>query len=184
MTFMSRVSLAFLTTLLIASATVEAQQVSGFVEEQNVVTGTDVTPQMDAYVHGPLKGRFGWSLYTQTSRPWGQTYAGLTFAPAKWVELSGSAGLERDDSPFRYAGSVWLGMGRWSLLSIGEDGGSGHWHKNLGVFQATKTVGVGVLNQAFFGTGPYAEVKIRKVTLWGAYAVADKQGLIAAKFNF
>ncbi len=179
-----RILALVLASVLAMSATVSAQQVTGNVEEQNLVTATGTTPQMDVYVHGPLKGKFGWSMYTQTSEFWGQIYAGPTFAPAKWIEVSGSVGLEHDDQPFRYAGSVWLGAGRWSLLSIGEDGGSGHWHKNLGTFRATSTIAIGVLNQAFFGTGPYAEKKVGRFTLWGSYAISDERGLLSAKLNF
>ncbi|HEY4474467.1 MAG TPA: hypothetical protein VJC06_00900 [Candidatus Paceibacterota bacterium] len=143
-----------------------------------------VTPQLNVYVHGSLQGKLGWSVWTLTSEGWSEGYVGLTYAPAKWVEVSASLGLETDDNPLRMGHSVWLGKGRWALLSIHEHGGSGYWFRNLGTYQATKTFAVGVENRRFFGTGPYAEKKFGKVSLWGTYAVNGDAGVVGVRFSF
>ncbi len=168
----------------VTSVTAQAQQASGFIESWNTVSEAGVTPQLNVYVHGPLKGDVGWSAWTLTSEGWSEAYAGLTYAPAKWIEVSASLGLETDDNPLREGVSVWLGGGRWALLSIHENGGSGYWFRNLGTFQVTKTFAVGLENRRFFGTGPYAEKKFGKVSLWGAYAVNGDAGVIGVRFNF
>lgn len=171
----------FVTTLV---ATAQAQQVSGFVESYNTVSEAGNIPQLNVYVHGPLKGKLGWSLWTLTPEPYSEAYTGLTFAPAKWIEVSGSLGLESANNPLRAGGSVWLGKGRWSLLTIHEQGGSGYWYRYLGTFQVTKTVAVGVNSTRFLGTGPYAEKKLGKVALWGTYAIGDNRGVAGVRFNF
>jgi len=164
--------------------TAQAQQASGYVESFNTVSEEGVTPQLNVYVHGPLKGKLGWSAWTLTSEEWSEGYAGLTYAPAEWVEVSASLGLETADNPLRGGGSVWLGSGRWSLLSLHEHGGSGYWYRYLGTFQMTKTVAVGVNSQRFIGTGPYVQVSVGKVALWGTYAIGDGRGVAGVRFNF
>lgn len=181
-----RVNLLVFVAALVAVTAVsaQAQQTSGYVESFNTVSEAETTPQLNVYVHGPLKGKLGWSLWTLTSEGWSEGYVGLTYAPAKWVEVSSSIGLETDDNPLRTGHSVWLGKGRVSLLSLHEYGGSGYWYRYLGTFQATKTVAVGVNTQRFIGTGPYAQVSIGKVILWGTYAIGDGRGVVGARFNF
>lgn len=168
------------------ATSVQAQEkkTSGFVESWNTVSEAGTKPQLNVYVRGQLKGRVGWSAFTLTTETWSQAYAGLTFAPAKWVEVSASLGLENANSPLREGASVWLGKGRWTLLSIHEHGGSGYWYSHRGKFQMTKTVAVGVISQRFLGTGPYAEKKFGKVALWGIYVIGNDVGVAGIRFNF
>jgi hypothetical protein len=170
--------------VIIAAVSANAQQASGFVETYNTVEAAGTTPQVNVYVHGPIDGKLGWSAWTLTSQGWSEAYAGLTYAPAKWVEVSASLGLESADHPLRKAASLWVGKGSWSLLSIHEYGGSGYWYRYLGTFQVTKTVAVGVNSTRLLGTGPYAEKKFGKVALWGTYALGDNRGVAGARFNF
>lgn len=177
-------SLVMIIFLMATSTAVYAQGVGGFVESYNTADKLGITPQLNVYAHGPLKGKLGWSLWTLTSKTYSEAYAGLTFAPAKWVEISGSLGLETDNYPLRVGTCVWLGKGRWSLLSIHEQGGSGYWYRYLGKFQATKTVAVGVNSTRFLGTGPYAEKQFGKITVWGTYAIDNNKGVAGIKFSF
>lgn len=159
-------------------------QVSGNIELQNVISADGIVPQINVYIRGPLKGRLGWTIWTLSSKGWSEALPGLTFAPAKWVEVSASLGLETNKNPLRGAASIWVGRGRASFVSLQEGGGSGHWQKNVGVVQLTKVVSVGVLQQTFIGTGPYTELKIGKVSVWGSYALDDRNGQLAVKYNF
>ncbi len=171
--------------MIVTAGAVQAQQApAGFVESYNTVETTGTTPQVNVYVHGPIEGKLGWSAWTLTTKGWSEAYAGLTYAPAKWIEVSASLGLESADHPLRKAASVWLGKGRWSLLSIHEHGESGYWYRYLGTFQMTKTVAVGVNSTRLLGTGPYAEKKFDKVALWGTYAIGDNRGVAGVRFNF
>lgn len=171
-------------TMTVLISTGIAQQVGGFVEAESLVERGKLTPQLNVYVHGPLKSKLGWSAWSLTSRPYSEAYAGLTYAPAKWVELSGSLGLETANNPLRVAGSIWMGKGCWTILSIHEYGGSGFWYKSLGTYQTTKTTAMGLYGQRFVGVGPYAEKKFGKATLWGTYAIGDSRVLLGARFNF
>ena len=172
----------FLLVGILAASVAQAQQVTGFIESFNVIKTTGTTTQINIWAKGPIKDKVGWSLWSLTSESWSEAYAGLTFAPTSWVAVSASLGLESDADPLRVGGSVWVGKGRWSLLSIHESGGSGRWHRNIALYQATKTVAIGVDNIRFFGTGLHAEKKFGKVTLWGTCAV--NKGIAGARFNF
>ncbi len=142
-------------------------QTAGFVESYNTVADGGNTPQVNMYVYGTIRDQLGWSAWTLTSETYSEAYAGFTYAPAKWIEVSASLGLESAEKSFRQGASVWLGKGRWSLLSIHEDGGSGYWYRYLGTYQVSKTLAVGVNSTRFLGTGPYAEKKFGKVAPFG-----------------
>jgi len=177
--------LRFLILVLLASPVVaEAQQVSGFVESWNTLRDGNVTPQMNVYATGPLKGKVGWSIFTLSSEKWSEGYGGLTLAPAKWIALSASLGIEAADNPIRGGTSLWIGSGKWAGLVIAEKGGSGYWYRYLGTYQTGKHLTLGVHSTRPLGVGPYAEFRIGKVSLWGTYAVLNKRGVMAARFYF
>lgn len=177
--------LRLLVLVLLASPVVaEAQQVSGFVESWNTVRDGNVTPQVDVYATGPLKGKVGWSIFTLTSEKWSEGYGGLTLAPAKWMTVSASLGIETADNPIRAASSVWVGSGKWAGLVIAEKGGGGYWYRYLGTYQAAKHLTVGVHSTRPLGVGPYAELRFGRVSLWGSYAVLNKRGVVVGRFYF
>lgn len=161
-----------------------AQGVTGFVEFWNTVEKSDTTPQVNVYAKGPIKGKVGWTLWTLTTQGWSEANGGLTFAPASWMEVSWSAGIETNEEPFRHSSTLWMGKGRFAVLVIYEDGGSGPWHRVIGTYQATKNVTVGVNSIRFFGTGPYIERRFGKVSVWGAWAVDNQKGAVTARLSF
>lgn len=163
---------------------VQEKKVSGFVEEWNSITESGTTPEINVFLAGPLKGRLGWTSWSLITEGWSESTLGLTFAPTKWMEVSGSLGIETDEDPLRQGASIWLGKGRWALLSIHENGGSGYWYRYLGTFQATETISVGVNSIRFFGTGPYVSKAFGKFSLWGTYAVGDNKGIMSARLSF
>ena len=168
------------------ATTAQAQQITGFVESWNDVSEAGVTPQVNVLLNGPIKGDFGWTAWTLTSKAWGEALVGLTYKPAKWVEVSGSVGLEhvsKEDNSLRLGASVFAERGRFSILSIREEGVD-HWYRHLGKFQVSDTVAVGIENRRFFGTGPYAEVKFGKIVLWGDYAISNNKGVVGVRLKF
>lgn len=181
---MKKANMFVLVTVLVAVTTVtaSAQGASGFIESWNTVSEGNVTPQLNVSVSGPLKGKIGWSLWTLTSKGWSEGYPSLTYAPAKWIEVSSGIGLETDDNPLRMGHSVFLDKDRWSLLAIYEHGGSGHWYRYLGKFQITKTIAVGVEKRRFFGTGFHTDVSVGKVAFWTT--IGKDQGVAAVRFKF
>ena len=174
----------FLLVALATQAVAQEAKPPGWIELEGVVD-SDVTPSINVYANGPLKDMVGWTLYMQAGPEWSERLVGLTLTPATWVSISGSLGVENfEESPFRSGASIWMGNGPWSLLSLQEKGGSGHWQKNVGKYQATPTIAIGVLQQTFVGAGPYIEKKFGRLSFWGAYAVTDNKGLVTAHFNF
>ncbi len=163
----------------------QAQQVSGYIESQNAVDQNGITPQINMYIYGPLKGKLGWSAFSLTSQSYSLAYGGLTYAPKKWLEFSGSIGLETADNSTRGALSVWVGKGKWSFFSIQETGGSGWWHRDVGKYQLTKTFAAGFASQSFCGNGPYVEKKFGRILFWMT-VLKDKGGTkaqLTVRFN-
>lgn len=96
--------------------------------------------------------------------------------------VSASIGRESGFAELRKAGSIWVGKGSLSALSIYEKGGSGYWYKHLATAKIYKdNVAVGVFSKRFFGTGPYLQVKAGNLTLWGT--VVQNKGLIQELFG-
>lgn len=180
-------SMLFVAVLLAVVSTSALGQVAGTVESQNLVKDSKVDPTVDIYVHGPLGGKFEWSVWSLTCKGWAEAYVGPVWKAAEWLELSGSIGIETDKNPLRYAGSIWMGSGRFSFISFQEGGGSGWWHKEVGTLRIVKSFKAGVHSQRFVGTGPYAEVTVNKFTVWTSVPVQKSDGAgvyIGLKFAF
>ena len=98
--------------------------------------------------------------------PWAQIYGGLSLYPMPWLGLSAGAGIEKDENPWRAAGSIAAaGRGNAALLLV-EHGGSGFWYRA----QYTRTVSsrweLGVFSRRYSPTGPYVALKVSKHTVW------------------
>jgi hypothetical protein len=98
--------------------------------------------------------------------PWAQIYGGLSFYPAEWLGLSAGVGIEKDENPWRVAGSISaVGRGNTALLIV-EHGGSGFWYRA----QYTRTVfsrlELGMFSRRYSPTGPYVALKLSKHTVW------------------
>ena len=148
--------------ILCVSVLANAQRVHGNLESENVFTSDAAKPQLNGYVQGSFNEKVGWSSFGILSNGWGQLYGGPTYSPKKWITFSGSVGFEATDRVgWRTAESVWIGKGKFSLLAIQEQGAvTGHWHKNVFAWQATKVVGAGVWNEFGKGTGPFVQLNI------------------------
>lgn len=161
--------------------------VAGWIEFQENFDGVgDAKPQINIYARGPLKGMVGWTVFAEVGPgEWAEGLVGLTYTPYSWLDLSAMAGIETyDQSPFRYGGSLWIGKDRFSFVYLFDDGGTDYWQRNLGKVEVIPTFSIGVIQETFFGTGPYVEKRFGKVILWGAYDPKDKQGLLTVQFNY
>lgn len=162
---------------LVSSSLVSAQP-SGWLEVQNFSGKGEGHQEYKGYVRGPIEGKLGWSAFGTTSEQYSQAYGGLTYAPSASMELSLSAGVETADDPLRYAGSLWIGKGRASLLYIYENGGSGPWEALLGTYAVSEKLKIGILSRSYVGTGPYAEVKVGKFLIYTSYLSRDSENQI------
>ncbi len=178
-----------LIVLSLACASSLCAQPYGFVEAQNFARDGKVRQVLNAYVHGAGSGKLGWSGFSSTSGTYALAYAGPTYAPAKWCELSLSLGVETDPNPLRGAVGLYLGKGSDRLLYTYENGGTGPWEKLIAVHGVSDRFGFGIFSQSFRGTGPYAEVKLgkeKKILLYGAYLMRGEgdQVLGAVRMKF
>lgn len=169
--------------LLASPSLAQAQQVSGSVEYAHFAVDGESTPEVHTYLHGPIKGQFGWTSWTLNNGSWSEALIGLTYAPMSWVEVSWSVGVELNNDPLRFSTSLWLGKGRFTLLSIIEGGGSGPWQKHVATLKVNNHVSVGGLSQEYFGKGPYVEVNTKKFTTWTTI-VGKKSGATGLKYKF
>ena len=110
-------------------------------------------------------GTFSYALVCQN---WAEAYVGKVFSPAPWFEIAAGIGLERADDPIRLGGWVWTGQGRYSLLHVWEQGGSGPWHKTIVMAKVNDHLNAGVIDRSFFGRGITAEYKLGQTKLTGA----------------
>jgi|SRR3989344_5832328 len=136
--------------------------------ELQVVNGK---PTVDLYVAGKIHGKIGWSAFSLVNKDWAQVYAGPTFAPTSWSEISANIGVETGGT--RFAESLWLGHGRFSMLAINEHGFSGHWHKITADWNITKSFTIGYHGQALVGNGPRISYTRGKVAVWGSLLFKD-----------
>lgn len=135
-------------------------------------------PTLDLFVAGPVHGKLGWSAFALVNRSWAQAYAGPTFAPAKWVEVSANIGVETGGH--RFAESLWMGHGRFNLLAIYEHGSGDPWHTIRADAKIAKGFFAGFHSQGFVGQGVRAGWTRKKVTVWGALLYKDGLNTIIA----
>ncbi|MBI3956756.1 MAG: hypothetical protein HY340_02095 [Candidatus Kerfeldbacteria bacterium] len=149
---------------------------SGSIELQNVFTSDgEYDPTVDALIGERFNGgSIGWSAFLLTCQGWSEAVVGPTWAPASWLELWSGVGVETDDDPFRFAGSVWMGdaANSRSLLFVREEGGSGHWNKGIAKVRigetATTALGLGVHYQTPYGIGPHLSFEGDLGQIWAS----------------
>jgi len=182
----------FVSIAAILVATAAQAQTSGYAESYNSVTAERMRPEFRVFItgpleaHGPLEGKMSWQGWLLVSRDWSEGVMSVAMAPAAWVSVSVGVGVETDEHPLRCAASLWIGKGKWSLLALHEFDGSSPWHRYVGLYKAKKYLAVGFNSQRFLGTGPYAEVRLGKVSMWGTYAVTAPvhKGAVGMRYNF
>lgn len=164
-----------------ASAFAQGRKIVGYVEYNHTIRDATDAHQINEYAQISWAGKkVGVSTFALVMEGFGEAYIGPTYQATDWLSVSGGIGIESGRPSFRKAGSVWLGKGHVSFLSIQEKG-SGHWQKNVGKVEILKGLTIGILQQTYVGAGPYVELSHRKVTFWGSYAPTEKRGLIAIR---
>jgi len=182
-----KIRIALLTVAfgVIVSMNIQAQEVHGFIELKQRVDKSGVNPIIDAYIHASINDKYGWSCFLQKTKGWGQLYCGPTLASHKWIEVSGSIGVQQGGKLLRVADSVWIGKGKFSVFHVDEYG-NGYWTQNVFKAQLSKSFSIGGHGQRFIGMGPYVEMNLKKVTVWGTLGVGAGQpkGLFGIKYHF
>jgi len=139
-----------------------------------------------------LAHRFDWhglgfSAFALVVEGWAQFYAGPTWAPADWIEVGLSTGVEQVGSKFkpRFEASVWSGYGPFSFLGIvefdpksfkGDD--SGVWFDLTPKYQVLDWLAVGAKYRRPVGTGPLIELSLPttpSAAIWCSWMPIDPE---------
>ena len=180
-------TLAILTLALLASVTTASAQTTGFVEGQFHIVDGKTVATMDALTSTPLIKGGKWSVDTWGLKTdgWGEVLIGVGRSLTPWASVSASVGVEESDGLWRTGYSLWLSDSKTSALFLYEIGDSGWWHKVVITREVTHGFRAGVASIRFVGTGPYAEVKVGKVSLWvTAPVVGGKGALTGVRMGF
>ena len=154
----------------------------GYAEERNVVKNGNV-PLVAVSLADSIRGSLGWYAWSQVGPTYAQAYVGPTVSPTTRLQVGVALGLEQAASNERFGSFVWLGAGRWSLLGVYEDGGSGPFRKAVGRCRFGPTQ-IGLWYDNYLGAGPYLETAIPNtpLTLWGT--VCQNATQVAVRMTF
>lgn len=123
---------------------------------------TDKVNSISVLVEKPITNQLGAFAFTTQNQFWGETYAGLTYAPTQNIQFALGAGYETGGS--RTGGWIWAGKNKISAIYCFEDGASGPWHKLVAKLAVTPRFSLGYTEKSFAGSGIYAEFKLSKET--------------------
>lgn len=133
---------------------------SGYVEIENRINGSVVTPNINIFSTRNITARASIFAFSLTSENYSEAYAGVSYNLRPWLNIGAGLGLETADSPWRVASSLWAGKGNTSLLVIYENGGSGYWYKAVVSHSVNQWFTIGVYMRRFIGVGPLLKVSI------------------------
>ncbi|MFZ3043533.1 MAG: hypothetical protein WA058_00245 [Minisyncoccia bacterium] len=123
---------------------------------------------------------------------YGEFYVGPKVELTKWLQVGVGFGREIMPGMANSARrNVWVAIDTdkaW-LYAAREDGGSGPWHKVIGLYKATDTISVGGMYETLLGIGPRVEYAVAKnVVVWGALLrdrdTRETTTLLAVNFSF
>ncbi|MDI6820569.1 MAG: hypothetical protein QMD65_00095 [Patescibacteria group bacterium] len=176
----------FLVLVLVVISCPVFAQITGYVENQFTFVESQVTPNIDLYLNGSIIGNFGWSAWSLSGQYWSEAYIGPTFSPTIWSRVGVFYGIESANPAGRYATSLWLGIDEGSFLAIYENGGSGPWHRIVVNINFLKELGLGVMDQRYFGNGPRIQFNIGKFVGWATTLQKDEISteLIGIQYTF
>lgn len=133
-------------------------------------------PTMDAWWQENLSGRVGtfmWAQIVPQEGKYRQIYGGPSYQVADWLQVGVGGGVERAENKGRLGSFAYLTpIKNNSVFMIYEDGGSGPWWLLLHTYRfgLFKQYGIGVMSQAYLGTGPRVEYNWGKLGRWKAWS--------------
>lgn len=153
-------------------------------------------PSADLFLaHHFDKYGLGVSSFALITEGWGELYAGPTWAPAEWVELSLSIGIEQTGAKtgLRLATSVWIGHGPFSFSGAVEfnpqsfqGNVAGVWFDLTPKYQALDWFAVGAKYRRGVGVGPLVELVLPtspSAAVWLSWLPIDPEKVAGKLFN-
>lgn len=107
------------------------------------------------------KSPFGMFAYAAQTKGWSEAYVGHTLS-APHFQVGVAAGIESNQPSVRFGGFVWAGHKQFSILALGEDGGSGVWYRMEAKYALDGKTTIGILQEINKGTGILIERKLDK----------------------
>ncbi|QQR50266.1 hypothetical protein IPF86_04305 [Candidatus Nomurabacteria bacterium] len=126
-----------------------------------------IEPDVNVFISKPFSdsSKFSFTSFTLVEQNWAEALVGLSYSPKSWLNIGLSAGIEHNPALYRFAGSVWLGKDRSSLLFLWEkgDGNDNYWYKTTALYDISTKVSLGAIAWRFHGIGPVAIYNVRKL---------------------
>lgn len=174
------VTVMFLALSIVTTQAQTATDKSGFgyVEAQTL----NAQPQINLWLQNTkAEDKFGWYVWGQTSQAYSQIYGGATYQLTKDLQIGGGVGAEQANSPWRIAGFGYYTHGKYSILAIGEQGGSGPWYLVQVGRQLGPRINLSLHAQRFIGAGPRVDVALGKgFIIWGGYLKSDRNTTVVS----
>ena len=131
-----------------------------------------------------LTNQLGLFAYAAQTTGWSEAYVGPTYAPTANLQVGIAAGIESGQTNTRFGGFLWAGHKQFSLLALGEDGGSGQWWKLEGKYAMDSETTVGILQEINKGTGLLVERKLDKEITIRVRLYGEGRGDVGLKLAF
>ncbi|NCN99611.1 hypothetical protein GW920_00565 [Candidatus Falkowbacteria bacterium] len=116
----------------------------------------------------PINDKVSFTYFALVSEKWAETMLGVAYSPISWAQIGLNCGFEQNPALFRVGGSIWLGKGKTSFLTLLEkgDGQDNYWYKSTLAYKATSSLSLGVRAWRFNGVGPLVEYKVKDFKFW------------------
>jgi hypothetical protein len=181
--------LCTLLLILCSLISITAMGTDFWLETQVTRSGGKSESQVLGIVSGNISGPIGYFVLGQAiSDGYRQVYAGPSLKIGH-VEIGVGIGRENMPDSTRRATYVLGDVRNVSFVFSYEDGGSGPWHTAKATYKVTDSIGIGVMDQSFFGFGPRVEYDIAKgIQVWSAVVrerhTGNVNGKLAINFSF
>lgn len=157
---MKTLTTIMLSLVIIATATTVMAEPLVIAEVQSTYADGAPTVTPNIYILDHFEdARFGVQAFAAVTGGWAELYAGPTYAPTDWLELSVMAGVQSIGSSLeaRYAASAWAGNEAFDTLWWVEWdhlGTNSVWYDAFVRYQVLDPLRVGVRFSRFVGSGP------------------------------
>lgn len=149
-----------------------------------------VVPNVNFFGTKKISKKMNLTTFLLVEQNWSEALVGLSYSPKDWMSIGLSVGIEHNPALYRFAGSLWLGKGKVSSLTLWEkgDGKENYWYKEILAYKFSDKFTLAAVAWRFHGVGPMANFTPKKsiVTLWAmpAYDFEAKQARAILGISF
>lgn len=133
-------------------------------------TDRTIEPDLNIYGTKKISSKMKFTYFALLEENWSEGLLGCEYSPTSWISLGLSTGIEHNPTIYRFAGSLWIGKGKMSLLSLCEkgDGSDNYWYKTVAGYKHSDMWTIGAVAWRYHGVGPIVKYTPKKsdLTLW------------------